>query len=264
MTLFLIRYGEIGLKSAPVRRRMERALARNIRAALQKNKIKSRVTISYSRLFLETSSPKAVAILKNTFGIVSFSPVIACPAGMEEIKSLAISLARKRKFRTFAVKARRTGTHPFTSREINEAVGEAIRKSLKKKVNLSKPDLTLHIEVRDSRAYLYTRKIPGLGGFPLGTQGKIPALIENREDLLAAWLFMRRGCEIIPLTDKKRFLKILEKWSFRKLRPLKKMPEKSPGLVTTKKITIPGIPVYNPLLGLDEKEIKKMLKLIAK
>jgi thiamine biosynthesis protein ThiI len=101
---------------------------------------------------------------------------------------------------SFGIRARRTGTHDFSSKDIGEFVGRAIEKATGASVQLSKPDLQLFIEVRANNAYLYTEVIPGVGGLPLGTQGKIIALISGGLDSpVAAWLMMKRGCMIIPV-----------------------------------------------------------------
>ncbi|MBL7160591.1 MAG: hypothetical protein ISS93_01930 [Candidatus Aenigmarchaeota archaeon] len=269
----LIRYGEIALKSTPVRRRMESLLTRNLRQALSQQGIQASVKRSFGRIFLETTEPKkATALLKKIFGIVSFSPCSQCPADIDSIKTLALTLAKAHSFKTFAVKARRVGSHKFKSQDVNKAIGATIC-TLKKKVNLSSPDLTLWIEVRDKTSYLYTEKIPGQCGFPLGSHGKVPALLETQQDLLAAWLMMRRGCEIIPVTKKESFLKILEEWAFHPLpqepsleEALKKHPfgivSANPAHASELKARY-KVPVYNPLLGISkdqEKEILKTLK----
>lgn len=272
----LIRYGEIALKSPPVRRRMEDMLVNNIKNALHKNHLQCTVRKSFGRIFLETSQLKQTEqILKKIFGLVSLSPCYSCPSTLDEIQSLALKIAKKATFKTFAVKTRRVGKHTFSSQEVNELIGDAIRKKLKKKVNLTNPEKTFFIEIRDNTSYLYTEKIPGLGGFPLGTQGKVIALIQNKNDLLAAWLFMRRGCNLIPVTNKKAFVKTLEDWAFKKIpfyktEDLRDMIKKENvfGIVTSdfdhlKTLKKHSLPVYNPLLGMEDKEIKRMIKFIT-
>jgi len=274
MALFLVRYGEIALKTRPVRSRMENCLVSNIRGAFEKSGVNARVARPFGRIFVETNqAKKARSILKRVFGIVSFSECLSCKAEIGEIKYLALKIAKKEKFRSFAVKARRVGTHPFTSQKINEEVGAEIA-GLGKKVDLSGPEKIFFIEVRDKKTYICTEKIPGLGGFPLGTQGRAIALLENEKDVLAAWLFMRRGCEVVPVTGKNSFVKTLEKWSCKKMESYKNLDaavkkEKLLGVVTsdfskTEKLKKElGVPVYNPLLGMDEREITRMKKFIA-
>jgi thiamine biosynthesis protein ThiI len=65
-------------------------------------------------------------------------------------------------------------------------------------VNLTAPDVKIYIEIRGKRAYIFSEKHVGPGGFPLGTQGKAVALITDRKTVIASWLIMRRGCRVIP------------------------------------------------------------------
>ena len=67
-------------------------------------------------------------------------------------------------------------------------------------VDLSNPDLEIFIEVRDNDTYIYHEKIPGPGGLPLGTQGKVVVLLSSGIDSpVAAYLMMKRGCQVIAL-----------------------------------------------------------------
>jgi thiamine biosynthesis protein ThiI len=68
------------------------------------------------------------------------------------------------------------------------------------KVNLSQPDFTLFVEVRDDRTYIYHEKIKGLGGLPVGSQGKVVCLISSGIDSpVAAYQMLKRGCQVILL-----------------------------------------------------------------
>lgn len=260
----LVRYGEIALKSPSVRRQMEQRLVRNISRALKRHSVKATVRRSYGRL-LVTSSSNALPILQHVFGVVSVSPAVRCPATLDAIPAAALKLAKKHRFRTFAVKAKRVGTHPFTSQDINVQVGDAIRTTLKKKVDLGSPDLTLWIEVRDRQAFLYTEKLPGQGGLPLGSQGTVAALLDNADDLLAAWFLMRRGCSVIPVTTKPRLVSQLEAWAFHPLKPLtleQALRKGALGIVTgafkkTDPLLSSTVPTYTPLLGVLPPEQKR-------
>ena len=264
--LILIRYGEIALKSRPVRRRMEQLLARNIRLALEKRSISGAVSVSYGRLFLETPSPEAAEALKKVFGIVSFSECKTCPATMEAITKLALEISRNFRFKTFAVNARRVGTHTFTSREINEKVGAAIADTLKKKVNLTSPELTVSIDVRDKKAYLHTGKIQGPGGLPVGSQGKALSLVPNKQGVSSSILAMKRGCLPVLVFTKESLLKHkkdIEEWSPVPLRHYFSLDdaaekeksrvlfttESSPNLEELKQLKSKGFLVLSPLMA---------------
>lgn len=196
--VILIRYGELSLKSAYVRNYFESTLVRNIRTASLQEKIQNTITREWGRIYLTTNEiSKSCKILQRVFGIVSLSPAIETTASLENISTVALQLSKKchlTKEKSFAIRATRAGTHPFTSQDVAVQVGNDIVKTTKARVDLTHPDIEIFIEIRNKKAFVFTEKIRGTGGFPLGTQGRILALIEDRTSLLAAWYLMRRGC----------------------------------------------------------------------
>jgi thiamine biosynthesis protein ThiI len=105
------------------------------------------------------------------------------------------------KARTFAVRVKRTGTHPFTSQGKAAGCGDLIRTEFPSlKVNLATPDKEIFIEIRGNDCYLYDSVTQAVGGLPLGVEGTLVALISGGIDSpVAAWMMMKRGCRIIPL-----------------------------------------------------------------
>jgi thiamine biosynthesis protein ThiI len=99
--------------------------------------------------------------------------------------------------KSFAIRSTRIGTHMFTSQEVAARIGNDIVSATHAQVDLTNPDLELFIEIRDKKSFLFTEKINGVGGLPLGTQGRILALIDNTASLLAAWYLMHRGCNVV-------------------------------------------------------------------
>ena len=92
------------------------------------------------------------------------------------------------------------GKHDFTSQEMAAHCGGVVRSVVLAPVDLTNPDLTIFVEIRDNDAYIYHEKIKGPGGLPLGTQGKVVVLLSSGIDSpVAAYLMMKRGCEVIAL-----------------------------------------------------------------
>ncbi len=102
---------------------------------------------------------------------------------------------------TFAVRVKRVGDHPFSSQEKAGALGALIGAAHPGfRVDLSNPDVTLHVEIRDERCHLYHEVFPGPGGLPPGTQGTLVALVSGGIDSpVAAYMMMKRGCRILPM-----------------------------------------------------------------
>jgi thiamine biosynthesis protein ThiI len=195
--LWLVRYGEIFLKSDYVRRQWENVLVRNIRGVLPPA---CRVRSERGRIWI--AGPVDPERLRRVFGIVSFSPVTRC--ALRDLNGTFLPLARDRgagDHRTFAIRMRRVGTHPFTSQEKAVELGNLVRAEFPHlEVDLDHPDLELHVEIRGDTCYLYTMVIPGAGGLPLGVEGSLVALVSGGIDSpVAAWMMMKRGCRILPV-----------------------------------------------------------------
>jgi len=113
----------------------------------------------------------------------------------------------------------------FFQRGDRPETGEAVRLATGAAVNLNDPQLEIFIEARREGAYIFTDVVPGLGGLPLGSQGRMLALISGGIDSpVAAWMMMRRGCPVSllhfdsrPFADSidqsKRCAEVLAEWS---------------------------------------------------
>ena len=201
--VILLRYGEISLKSNYVRKLFESILIRNIKKALLRENIPHELRITRGRIYLITSEiSKSIAVLPQIFGIVSFSPAVTTTSNIQDMSTIAHQLMENvlTKDISFAIRATRVGKHPFSSQDVAVTIGNHLVAATHASVDLNNPDIELFIEIREENAYLFTQKIKGVGGLPLGTQGNILALVENPFSLLAAWYLMRRGCRAVIVT----------------------------------------------------------------
>jgi thiamine biosynthesis protein ThiI len=281
MDLVLVRYAEMGLKSRAVRKRFESILVDNMMTALAAAGVEGLVTTEHGRIFVEASDQeKAVRALSRVFGVASVSPTVSCASGMEEMK-LAISAFSLPLFKGgegFAVRARRTGEHPFTSMDLGRELGSAIFLANHEKgvrVDLTSPDVEVFVEVRGRRAYIFSTYVPGPGGLPLGSQGKVVALVEGERDALAAWLVMKRGCRIIALGEEgSPGVRLLRAWDpGMKVMARENMAEavsKNRALALVFGYSLQEfeairsvdatVPAFFPLVGMGEDEISKRLE----
>lgn len=201
----LVRFGEIGIKSAPVRRQMLERLRQNLLDGMVAGRVEGDAQRVGSRLWMVGPDvPALVRVATHTFGVVSASPARRVPPTLESIGAVASELALRHPWTSFAIRARREGQHPFTSQDVNVQVGSAVYRAAeaagrKPKVDLGKPDFALEIDVRQDKAYLFTEQHEGPGGIPVGTQGTVLALVSDPASFVAAWLMMRRGCAVVPL-----------------------------------------------------------------
>lgn len=230
--VILVRYDELALKSNKVRTRYEQILIKNLKAMLGADGCSySGISKEMGRIFIHTEDENALRSAAKVFGVVSASPAYTCEPSLESAAKLCAKLADGilKDGQSFAIRARRAGNHEFTSHDAAVACGNAVFGKVKRniRVDLENPDVEIFAEIRQKKAYVFTGWEKGTGGLPMGTQGKMVALISGGIDSpVAAWLMMKRGCEIIPLylnnepfsdgTTRERAMQcidVLQKWS---------------------------------------------------
>lgn len=202
MTVLLVRYAEIGLKSAPVRARFESRLRDNMIDMLAADGVEAIVTKGQARFYVESDDlARAAASIRRVFGVASYSVAETCGPDMDSITAAAAEYSKGRmvKGKTFAVKARREGQQKFTSMDIGRNAGDAIwDANLDKdpRVDLKHPDVTFYIEARPKAAYIFSEYVHCHAGLPVGSQGRVLATVDDDRGILSAWLMMKRGCRV--------------------------------------------------------------------
>lgn len=217
-------YGELALKGKN-RDFFEKRLVLNMKNQLQKNapddvvqikKAFGRIIITLSPKGKETPE-KVLQTLKSTFGLTSFSLAVQLPQDMEKIKQAALETLRESEFETFRITAKRSQkSFPLTSEQVNKEVGAHIAENLNKKVSLKNFDANCFIEIAENYALIYTKKIKGLGGMPVGTSGKSLVMLSGGIDSpVAAFHCLKRGLTTefvhfhsIPYTSKNSVEKV--------------------------------------------------------
>ena len=201
--LIIARYGEIGIKSPKIRSRFERKLVKNIKATFECD-----VERNQGRIYIHPKDfDEGTEKLNRVFGVVSYSPATSTHSTYEEIDKTLSGYVEELMAENildentkFAIKCRRVGKHDFTSQEMAAHCGGVVRKIVLAPVDLTDPDLTIYVEVREDDTYIYHEKIKGPGGLPLGTQGKVVVLLSSGIDSpVATYLMMKRGCEVVAL-----------------------------------------------------------------
>ena len=206
--IIIVRYGELALKSTGVRNWYERKLVQNIAAMLKLRGIRySQIKREWGRIFVHTTDPEAARVVADVFGVVSASPAIMSNATLADAAKVCADIGADMitDGESFAIRARRTGNHSFSSRDVGMKCGDAVWERLESaggnpSVDLTNPDNEIFVEMRQTNAYIFTEIFKGVGGLPLGTQGKMVALVSGGIDSpVSAWLMMKRGVEIIPV-----------------------------------------------------------------
>ncbi len=199
---FLIKYGEIGIKGKN-RYLFEDALVRQMRYVLRDVDGEFKVHKSQGRIYVDCEGTydyeDAVEALKRVFGIVGICPVVVLEdRGFEELSKEVVAYMKEAHPEgnyTFKVDARRgKKSYPMNSMEINCDLGGAILEAFpESKVDVHKPELMLHVEVRE-KIYVYSKIIKGAGGMPIGTNGKAMLLLSGGIDSpVAGYMVAKRG-----------------------------------------------------------------------
>lgn len=206
----LIHYHEIGLKGRN-RSDFERRLADNIAAMIGPGDAK--VERFASRLLVRTSNPadidSLVDAVRHIPGVASVAPTFVTERDISQIMSaasLAVAEAVERTREsgivaspTFAVESRRSSTNfEMSSMEMNRVIGQHLVDEFGLSVNLGNPDITVRVEVVQGDAYVSSAKIPGPGGLPVGSSGKVVSLLSAGIDSpVASWRMARRGAVVV-------------------------------------------------------------------
>ncbi|RBP46630.1 tRNA uracil 4-sulfurtransferase ThiI [Garciella nitratireducens] len=201
--VILVRYGEISLKGLN-RSYFMNQLYRNMKAALAEyeevhiEQIQGRYLVKCLKEDIE----QVVQSLTRVFGIVSVSPAFQLENDLYKIKKMALDLIKKQEWiKTFKVETKRANKNfPLTSPEISKEIGAHILTHTNHlKVDVHHPDIKIYVEIRD-KAYVYHEIIPGVGGLPVGSNGKAALLISGGIDSpVAGYMTAKRGVELIAV-----------------------------------------------------------------
>jgi thiamine biosynthesis protein ThiI len=137
--------------------------------------------------------------VSRVFGVANFAKAGRAPLDVEAIAAEILKDLGDRQVQTFRVSARRADKRfPLTSPQIEREVGGRIKEARGWRVDLERPELTIHVEALTGDAFYFFGKEPGAGGLPVGSSGRVVCLMSGGIDSpVAAWRMMRRGCRVL-------------------------------------------------------------------
>ena len=208
MTAVVVHYKELSLKGGN-RAWFVQVLIRNIKEAL-KGLPAGPIRSTAGRIEIELGRPMGAGItdeqaneirarLSRVFGIANFS---FANRGSHDFRALADAIFADlgaRQPDSFRVSVTRADKRlPFLSPEAEREVGGFIKQATGWRVNLSRPALTIHIEMLTDGSFYFFGKDAGAGGLPTGTGGRVACLLSGGIDSpVAAYRLMRRGCNVL-------------------------------------------------------------------
>ena len=219
----LVRYGDLTLKGKNKRVFLDRV------NSLIREKVNNPNVVyekKHDRLYILLNGEDHNEIingLDKVSGLSSYSLVTKTDRDIESIKKKALEVINseiENHVITFKVETKRSDkNYPILSPEITKIIaGHVLKNTSMLVVDVHKPELVLHIEVRLEAAFVYCKKIKGMGGFPVGVAGKGLLMLSGGIDSpVAGYLAMKQGIEIegihyesTPLTSIESAQKVID------------------------------------------------------
>ncbi|MBT5595489.1 MAG: hypothetical protein HOB47_05440 [Euryarchaeota archaeon] len=217
---WILRFGELGLKSKVVRRGFQRSLRKNL-VQLAEN---SSVPLIRDRLrnfdVIYSSAPTETVedLMCHGLGIVAIDRMVELSSNLDPQHISQLLLERHNRVgekRTFGVRIKRLGEKgEWDSQSYARALGSAlIERDPSLSVDLSNPEWWVKIILEPASVSSIEKRIQGPGGLPTGVQGDVLAQLRTEDDVMSSFLIMRRGSRIIPILESKsEFIELLSKW----------------------------------------------------
>ena len=196
--VIMIKYGELTTKKAN-RKFFINTLNANILKLL--NGLDIKIKKDRVRMYIECDKSildEVVMRLKKVFGLHGIVICHKVDNNIEAIEEMALKLVKEKDYKSFKVETKRADKDfPIHSQDMNRRIGGLILKNTDLKVDVHNPDCLLHIEIRKEGVFLYTNEIPGIGGYPVGIQGKGLLMLSGGIDSpVAGYLALKRGVDI--------------------------------------------------------------------
>ena len=215
----IVRYGELTTKGKN-RKEFEKQLTTNI-----KKRLADYSSLTYNRLhdglFIKLNDEDYSLIkedLKQVFGYSYFSGAMICSKDIEEAKAIALNLVIDRGYKTFKIHTKRHDkSYPMRSDDINRAIAGHILHNSELLVYVHNPDIMIYLSVDKDNIYIMDEKVRGIGGYPVGINGKAMVMMSGGIDSpVAAYMTMKRGLRIecihfasMPYTSEQALNKVL-------------------------------------------------------
>ena len=202
--MILCKLGEVVLKGLN-RNTFESKLLANTRRRLKSCgnfKVVSRQSTVYVEPQDESCDLEAAfACVQQVFGYVAVSRAKPCDKDKDAILETAKTyLAEElRRARTFKVESKRSDKQfPLSSIQLSQYVGGELHEAFPHlQVDVHNPELTVHVEVRETCAYVHAPAVPGAGGLPIGMGGTAVSLLSGGIDSpVSSYMIAKRGVQL--------------------------------------------------------------------
>ena len=196
--LLLIKYGELTTKKGN-RKFFIKTLCKNIEKILSDIDFKMEQTLSCMYIYIDSSVlDETLNKLLKVFGIHSIAVCEKVNNNIEDIGNKTVDILKNKQFETFKIETKRSDKNfSINSLEVSSKIGGYVLKNINCLVDVHNPDITVNIEIRKEGTYIYVDLIPGLGGYPVGIQGKGLLMLSGGIDSpVAGYLSLKRGVDL--------------------------------------------------------------------
>lgn len=195
--LLLIKYGELTTKKGN-RKFFIQTLEKNIRSILKKFNFE--IEYDYVRMYIKCEKRDLEEIISSLQKVFGIHGIVICHKAntKDEIFEIALKLLKESGAKTFKVETVRADkSFPIPSMEFSRQLGGYLLKNLKVKVDVHHPDEIIKVEIRREGNFVYVKETPGIGGYPVGIQGKgILMLSGGIDSPVAGYLALKRGVDV--------------------------------------------------------------------
>lgn len=195
----------------------ERLLVGNISRKLESLGLSWAVHLAHGRVYVDVDPQSAddldpvLRSLSELAGVESLSASIwlrpkatrqqTADPDLGLVEDTVVGLAHQsyRENGTFAVRVNRVDKRlPVKSIDLERRLGQAVRDQTPwDRVDLGSPDRIFAIDVYPDGMYFQVGKLPGIGGLPVGSGGRVLALLSGGIDSpVAAFELAKRGCNV--------------------------------------------------------------------
>ena len=197
----LLKFGELALKGRN-QWRFVAGLVENTESALSElGALELRRRQGVLAVVADGGGPDLLERARDVIGVSLLHPALIVDRDPELALAAALELLEGRSAQSFAVRARRRDKRfPLRSQELAARIGRGIQERLGLRVDLDHPDVEVHLEVDNSEIFVYTDRIRGRGGLPVGLSGRALVLLSGGIDSpVAAYRAMKRGlrCDFV-------------------------------------------------------------------
>jgi thiamine biosynthesis protein ThiI len=136
--------------------------------------------------------------VRHVFGIANFSVSFRTPLDLDALREEILRRIDGLSFASFRILTRRSYKgFPRTSIDIDRELGHHVKEKTGARVDLTRPELTIYVQIQPAAAFFSFDRISGLGGIPVGVSGRVLCLLSGGIDSpVAAYRMMKRGCRV--------------------------------------------------------------------